>query len=126
MVDRFAARWVLLVPMLLLAGAMLAVPLLSPGWTAVGYGLLVGAAAASARALEAASLTQLFGLRHLGGIRGVVATISVASTAFGPLALSAGAGLTGRNLEVLVLLLVLPAGVALLGLLAPDPRAGAR
>lgn len=75
--------------MLLLAGAMVAVPWVSsPGLTAAFYGILVGAAGSSARALEAASFPRLFGLRHLGAIRGVVNSISVASTAFGPLTLS--------------------------------------
>jgi MFS family permease len=126
MVDRVASRWVLLVSMLLLAGAMVAVPFLSPGWTAIGYGMVVGAAGSSARALEAASFPKLFGLRHLGSIRGVVTAISVASTAFGPVALSLGRDLTGSYVQVLLVLLVIPLGVAILGLVAPDPRATAR
>jgi MFS family permease len=126
MVDRVASRWVLLMSMLLLAGAMVAVPFLSPGWTAIGYGMVVGAAGSSARALEAASFPKLFGLRHLGSIRGVVTAISVASTAFGPVALSLGRDLTGSYVQVLLVLLVIPVAVALLGLLAPDPRRSAR
>lgn len=126
MVDRVASRWVLLVSMLLLAGAMVAVPFLSPGWTAIGYGMLVGSAGSSARALEAASFPKLFGLRHLGSIRGVVTAVSVASTAFGPVALSLGRDLTGSYVQVLLVLLVIPVAVAILGLVAPDPRQAAR
>ncbi|WP_165403840.1 MFS transporter [Egicoccus halophilus] len=122
MVDRFAARWVLLVSMLAMAGAMVAVPFVSPGWSAVGYGMLIGAAGSSARALEAASFPKLFGIPNLGAIRGVVASISVASTAFGPLALSLGRDLTGSYVQVLLALLVLPLGIAVFGLFAPTPR----
>jgi MFS family permease len=122
MVDRFAPRWVLLVSMVLLAGAMVAVPFVSPG---AGYGMAVGAAGSSVRALEAAAFPKVFGIAHLGAIRGVVTGISVASTAFGPLALSLGRDLTGSYVQVLLWLLVVPAAVAVFGVLAPEPRAAA-
>ncbi|MFU8840280.1 MAG: MFS transporter [Nitriliruptoraceae bacterium] len=126
MIDRFAARWVLTTSMLLLTTAMLGVTLVQPGWTAITYGVLVGAAGASARALEAASFPKLFGLGHLGSIRGVVTAISVGSTAFGPLALALGRDLTGSYQGVLRLLLVVPLAVVLLGLLAPTPSRPSR
>jgi MFS family permease len=126
MVDRFAARWVLLTSMLLLAGAMIVVPFVSPGVVAILYGMMVGAAGSSVRALEAASFPKLFGLGHLGAIRGVVTSISVASTAFGPLALSLGRDLTGSYVQVLLALLVVPVGIAVFGLLAPVPTAPER
>lgn len=122
MVDRVAARWVLLTSMGLLAGAMLAVPLITPGLSAVLYGMAVGAAGSASRTLEAASFPRLFGLAHLGSIRGVVSSISVASTAFGPLALSLGHSWTGSYVEVLMVLVALPISVAIAGLLAPEPR----
>jgi MFS family permease len=126
MVDRFAARWVLLTSMLLMAGAMVAVPFVSPGLSAALYGMMVGAAGSSVRALEAASFPKLFGIAHLGAIRGVVTSISVASTAFGPLALSLGRDLTGSYVQVLLGLLVIPVGIGIFGLVAPMPRAPER
>jgi MFS family permease len=122
MVDRFAARWVLLTSMLLMGGAMIAVPFVAPGLSAVLYGMMVGAAGSSVRALEAASFPKLFGIPNLGAIRGVVTSISVASTAFGPLALSLGRDLTGSYVQVLLALLVVPVGVGIFGVLAPTPR----
>jgi MFS family permease len=122
MVDRLAPRWVLLLAMVLLASAMVAVPFLRPGWTAIGYGVMIGAAGGSVRAMEAASFPKLFGIRHLGSIRGVVTSISVAATAFGPVALSLGRDLTGSYVQVLLVLLVIPLAVSVLGVLAPDPR----
>ena len=126
MVDRFAARWVLTTSMLLLMGAMVGVVFVSPGWTAVAYGVTVGAAGASARAMEAASFPKLYGLAHLGSIRGVVTSISVGSTAFGPVALAVGRDLTGSYEQVLQVLLVLPLAVIILGLLAPVPTKSGR
>jgi MFS family permease len=122
MVDRFAPRWVLLVSMAMLAAGMVGVGAVSPGLTAALYGMALGAAGASARALEGAAFPQLFGLQSLGEIRGTVHALSVASTAFGPLALSLGRDLTGSYVPVLLWLLVIPVGVVVLGMFAPDPR----
>lgn len=107
--------------MALLATAMLVVPLVRPGLSAVGYGMAIGASGAAARALEAGAVPRLYGLRHLGAIRGVVVALGGASTALGPLALSLGRDVSGAYAPVLRWLVLLPAGVALLGLLAPFP-----
>jgi cyanate permease len=88
--------------------------------------VLVGAMAllgTAARTLEATSFPALFGLAHLGAIRGVVAAIGVASTAFGPLVFSVGREATGSYLPLLLWLLVVPAAVAIVGLVAPMPAA---
>jgi MFS family permease len=122
-VDRVAPRWILLTSMLLLAGAMLALPTVRPGATAVAYGMALGAAGAAARSLEAGAVPRLYGLRHLGAIRGLVTALGGASTALGPLALSLGNDLTGGYTEVLRLLVVLPLSVAVLGMFAPMPGA---
>ncbi len=126
MVDRFAARWVLATSMLLLTAAMVGVSFVEPGWSAIVYGMSVGAAGASARALEAASFPKLFGLAHIGSIRGVVTAISVGSTAFGPLALSLGRDLTGSYQQVLLALVVFPVAVIVVGLFAPVPTRAPR
>ncbi len=122
LIDRLAPRWVLLGSMALLASAMFGVPFVAPGWSAIAYGVAVGAAGSSARALEAASFPRIFGLAEIGGIRGVVTAISVASTAFGPLALSLGHDLTGSYRQVLLVLLVIPVVVAVAGFLTPMPH----
>jgi MFS family permease len=121
LVDRVAPRWILLTSMLLLTGAMLALPNVRPGATAIAYGMALGAAGAAARSLEAGAVPRLYGLRHLGAIRGLVTALGGASTALGPLALSLGNDLTGGYTEVLRLLVVLPMTVAVLGMFAPMP-----
>jgi MFS family permease len=123
LVDRVPPRWILLTSMLLLAAAMLALPGVRPGATAVAYGMALGAAGAAARSLEAGAVPRLYGLRHLGAIRGLVTALGGASTALGPLALSLGNDLTGGYTEVLRLLVVLPLSVAVLGMFAPMPGA---
>ncbi len=123
LVDRVAPRWILLTSMLLLTGAMLALPNVRPGATAIAYGMALGAAGAAARSLEAGAVPRLYGLRHLGAIRGLVTALGGASTALGPLALSLGNDLTGGYTEVLRLLVVLPMTVAVLGMFAPMPGA---
>jgi MFS family permease len=120
--DRIAPRWLIVTSMSLLAGAMLAVPYVRPDVTAVIYGVAIGASGAIARSLEAASIPRLFGLRHLGAIRGATVGVGVAASALGPLALSLGYDATGSYVEVLRVLVVIPAAVAILGLLAPMPR----
>jgi len=121
LVDHVAPRWILLASMLLLAGAMLALPSVRPGASAVSYGMALGAAGAAARSLEAGAVPRLYGLRHLGAIRGLVTALGGASTALGPLALSLGNDMTGGYTEVLRLLVVLPLAVAALGMFAPEP-----
>lgn len=122
MIDRVAPRIVIIGSMLLLAGSMVGVAFVSPGWTALLYGMTLGSAAAAARTLEAAIFPRLYGLRHIGAIRGTVTMISVGSSAFGPLSLSIGRELTGSYMPVLYTLLVLPLTVCILALTAPDPR----
>lgn len=121
MIDRLSSRWVLAMAMGMLAIAMVMVPFITPGAVAITYGIVLGSAGAAVRTLEAASFPKLFGLRHIGSIRGFVTTISVAATAFGPLALSFGLDLTGSYAQVLWVLLALPMGVTLLGFTAKVP-----
>jgi MFS family permease len=119
--DRIAPRWLIAASMILLAAAMLAVPFVRPDVTAVLYGIAVGASGAIARSLEAASMPRLFGLRHLGAVRGATVGVGVAASALGPLALSLGYDVTGSYVEVLRVLVIIPVLVTVLGLLAPMP-----
>jgi MFS family permease len=123
LVDRVAPRWILLTSMSLLAGAMLALPAVRPGITAVAYGMALGAAGAAARALEAGAVPRLYGLRHLGAIRGFVIALAGAATALGPLALSIGNDLMGGYTQVLRMLVVLPVSVAVFGMFVREPSA---
>jgi len=122
LLDRVPTRSVLIASMGLLAASMLAVPHVTPGLSATGYGMAIGAAGAAARTVEATSFPALFGLLHLGSIRGLVSAIAVASTAFGPLVFSVSRQATGSYIPLLNWLIVLPLLVAVVGMLAPSPN----
>ncbi|MGW9567034.1 hypothetical protein [Prescottella equi] len=91
---------------------------------AIGYGLLLGSSAGSIRAVEAAAYASYFGVGHLGAIRGLATMISVASTAFGPLALSFGHDLAGSYAPAVTALAAVPLAVMVFAALAPDPSRG--
>ncbi len=122
LVDRVRPRILLVAAMALLAAAITGLPAVSPGWSAAAYGAAIGAAGGSARALEAAAFPRFFGTVHLGSIRGVVMASSVAGTAFGPILLALGFAASGSYIPVLRWSLLLPAAVAVLGVVAPVPR----
>lgn len=79
-----------------------------PGWSAIGFGVARGASGSSIRALESAAVPKYFGTKHLGSIRGFVASISVGSTAFGPLLFATGFEASGSYTSVLLGSVVLP------------------
>ena len=122
LVDRVPVRVLLPISMALLSASMIALPWVGPDLSVVAYAIGLGASGGTARAVEAAGVPKLFGVRHVGAIRGLVMSLMVGSTAFGPLALSIGRDLTGGYVSVLRLLLVLPAAVAVLALVSRVPH----
>lgn len=122
LVDRISPRWLATASMLLLSTALVWAVLVSPGWSAVGFGMAIGAAAPSMRALEAASVPRYFGTKHLGSIRGFVGSLSVGSTAFGPLLFAVAFESTGSYTSVLLVSSLLPLSVALAALVVPLPH----
>jgi hypothetical protein len=121
LIDSFNERWLLLLPVATLAAAMLMVPHVEPGGLAIIYGLMLGSAGSSARAIEAALTPRFYGLTHLGSIRGVMRLFNVAASALGPLVVALGRETTGSYGGLLVTLLVLPAMVGVAALLVPRP-----
>lgn len=121
MADRVEPRYGLFAAMLMLAGGLLFLPFVQPGWSAIVYGLLLGAAGGSIRTVEAVAYAHHFGTAHIGSIRGVATTIGVGSTAFGPLLLSSGEQLTGQFWPFAAGLAALPLTVAVVALLVPNP-----
>ncbi|WP_219927216.1 MFS transporter [Prauserella shujinwangii] len=88
--DRFSDRVLIVLTMLVLALATVGAGWLTPGVTAVLYGAALGAAANGLRTLEAVAFPRSFGTAHLGAIRGVVHSVTVGASAFGPLFLALG------------------------------------
>ena len=123
LVDRISSRWLTAASMLMLAGALVWAVVVDPGWSAIGFGVALGASGSSIRALESASVPKYFGTKHLGSIRGFVASISVGSTAFGPLLFATGFEMTGSYTTVLLASVVLPLAVVVATMLVSPPRA---
>ena len=124
--DRINPKYGVSLSMLVLTVALIGVPYVGPGVPAIGYGLALGCAAGSIRAVEAAAYTYYFGTRHIGAIRGLATTISVGSTAFGPLTLAFGHDLAGDYATTVTVLAVLPLAVMVFAAFVPSPRPVAR
>ncbi|OZE24548.1 MFS transporter [Rhodococcus sp. 05-2255-1e] len=119
--DSMAPKLGVAISMALLCAALVSIPLVAPGVMAIVYELILGCAAGSMRAIEAAAYAHYFGTAHIGGIRGVSTMIAVGSTAFGPLALSVGHDVAGSYTPVVLPFAVIPAAVAVLVALTPAP-----
>ena len=122
LIDRANPKIFVVFSMITLAGALLMLPLVSSGWAAILYGLVLGAAGGSLRGMEAAAYVRYFGTTHIGSIRGVAMSISLASTALGPLALSLGLDLTGGFTVPTQVLAVIPIAVSVVALFVRPPR----
>ena len=121
LIDRINPKWLIVFSMTTLVGALLLLPLVSPGWSAIGYGLVLGAAGGSLRGMEAASYVRYFGLAHIGSIRGAATALGLASTAFGPLALSVGSDLSGGFVVPAACLAIIPLAVIVWCLFVRQP-----
>ncbi|MFI6162938.1 MFS transporter [Micromonospora haikouensis] len=128
-IDRASPRVVLPAAMLGLAVALLWATQVEPGWSALGFGMAMGAASGAIRTAEAALTPRLFGLGHLGAIRGTITAVNVGSTAFGPVLFAVGFDLTGSYTQALSIGAVLPLAVGVTAILAPlrgSPRPSRR
>lgn len=119
--DRIPPKYCVTFSMATMAAALLLIPTITPGWTAILYGLVLGAAGGSIRGIEAAAFVRYFGTSHIGSIRGVATAINLASTAAGPLVLSVGRDLSGGYHIPVVCLAVLPLSVGMLSVFARAP-----
>ncbi|MDZ7917274.1 MAG: MFS transporter [Rhodococcus sp. (in: high G+C Gram-positive bacteria)] len=120
--DSIAPKLGVAVSMALLCTALLSIPLVAPGFMAIVYGLILGCASGSMRAIEAAAYAHYFGTANIGGIRGVATMIGVGSTAFGPLALSFGHDVFDNYIPVVLGFAVIPAAVGLAVAFTPAPK----
>jgi cyanate permease len=116
-------------PRLLLAASMLGFALavawgtaVAPGWSAIGFGLAIGAAGNALRSIEAGMTPRLFGTAHIGALRGVVSGVTITCSAFAPLIYSLSYAWTGSFSLVLRLSALVPLAVAAAALIAPLPR----
>ncbi|WP_179829628.1 MFS transporter [Nocardiopsis aegyptia] len=119
--DRYSPKLLLSAAMALHAVALVVLPLVGPGPSALAYGIALGSAASGARAVESAALPYYFGTANLGSLRGLTQSIVVASTAVGPILLSLAYQWAGSYRPGLLALALLCAVVAVAVLFARRP-----
>lgn len=121
-IDRLAhPQLLLLASMVLLTGGLAWATTVTPGWSAIGYGATIGAAASAIRAIEAALTPRMFGTAHLAAIRGVLTAVGVGSTAAGPLLFAIGREWTGSYTAILLGSTALPVAVAITAIMTRLP-----
>ncbi|MDR7304266.1 MFS transporter [Haloactinomyces albus] len=120
--DHVADRVLIIATMIVLAAATAGAGWVHPGWTAAVYGLALGVCNNGVRTLEAVAFPRCFGLRHLGAIRGVVHSVTVGASAFGPVILALGRSWTVSYRPVLLALCLLPVAVVVAAtVISPPP-----
>lgn len=123
--DRISPRAVLVTSMGMLAGGLVLGTQVSPGLTAIAFGMLIGGSGGAMRVVEATELPRYFGTLHIGAIRGVVTGTAIAGTALGPLLFALGLGVTGDYSAILVFSSLFPIGVIIAAFFVRLPRHGA-
>lgn len=121
--DRISDRVLIIGSLTVLTVALVAAGFVTPGLSAIGYGVAVGMAGNSFRTIEATAFPNCFGIGHIGAIRGVVHTLAVGGSAFGPLLLALGHDLAGTYRPVLLALTAMPLAAAAFTAAAKHPPA---
>ncbi len=122
LVDRGRPRLLLACSMFAFALAIAWGTMVDPGLSAIGFGVTVGAAGNAVRAIEAGMTPRLFGTAHIGAIRGAIASVTIASTAFAPVLYSVFYSWTGSFQLVLWLSTIVPLAVLVAAVVTPLPR----
>ncbi|SCK15339.1 MFS transporter [Streptomyces sp. WMMB 322] len=122
LLDRASPKAVLTGAMTILAASMILIRFVTPGWSAVGFGVLLGTSNGLLRAVEAGAYPRYFGTAHLGAIRGSAHTITIAASAFGPVAVALGHDVTGHYAPAMLLFAAVPVAAAVALLLARNPE----
>lgn len=88
--DHISDRALIIAIMAILALTTISAAWVRPGWTAIGYGLTLGACTGGVRTLKAVVFIDRFGPHHLGALRGVVHSVIIGGSALGVLVLALG------------------------------------
>jgi MFS family permease len=124
--DRMAPRPLLAASTGLLAASLIMGVWVTPGWSAIAFGAMIGFGAGGIRALEASTLPRYFGLAHLGAIRGVVLAIGVGASAFGPILFALGREALGSYGPALLAGALIPIGLTIAAFVVEPPPAPER
>lgn len=123
LVDRVDPRWGIITSMAAIGGAMAMLPFVQTGTTSVIFGLLIGLSIGALRGVEAAAYLKFYGRAHLGAIRGIASSISLVSSALGPLYFALGLSITGSYLGPSLLATLAPVALIVFAIVAKVPPA---
>lgn len=121
LVDRFPPRFLLSIAQALLA-AVLIFSTHVTGQTVLVYGILFGLMQGMLGNLSSTVFAYYFGRKHLGSIKGQVATISVAGSAFGPTLFSRGKDFFGEYEMIVLITAAIPLVIALIAPFVKPPH----
>lgn len=120
--DRLPARGLIAAAMVTLSLGLAWGAFVTPGVSAVAFGMLIGASAGATRVIETAEVPRFFGIVHLGSIRGWITAAAVAGSALGPVLFALVQGGTGTYTAALLTAAVLPVPVAIAALRVRAPQ----
>lgn len=106
--DRFDLRRLVALATGLVAAASLGMLFVTPGWRALLYAVVFGAAAGTWRGVSGAAYPRWFGLAHIGAIQGAAARWLVAGSALGPLPVALARDTFGTYQPAVLALAVCP------------------
>lgn len=122
LIDSTNPKIFIIFSMLTTAAALVMLTVVSPGWTAIVYGLTLGAAGGCLRGMEGATFARYYGVANIGAIRGLATAISLGASALGPYALAAGADATGGFALPAAVLSVVPISLAVVAVFIAHPQ----
>jgi len=125
LLDRYSARLLLSLTMLLLAGTMVMVQVMSAPWQGFVYAAMQGLVAGSFRVMDSTVWAKYFGRLHLGSIKGATMLGVIGATSLGPYPLGLSMDHFGSYTPVLTGLLALPLSIAALALFVNRPEKAA-
>ena len=124
LVDHVPPRFLLGVGLAAMTLAMLGAPHVATVAAVVAYGAVLGTMQGMSQALQSTVYAHYFGRLHLGAIKGLATTVTVAGTAAGPLLLAVGFEAAGSYTPVLAISAILPAALSVISPFLPLARGG--
>ncbi|HSJ35122.1 MAG TPA: MFS transporter [Acidimicrobiia bacterium] len=124
LIDRIPPRLLLSTSLAAMVTAMLTATSITSPTGVVVYGSILGVMQGMSQAIQSSVYAYYFGRLHIGAVKGLATTITVAGTAAGPLIVALGYDLNGGYGPVLAISAIAPAVLALASPFLPLAREG--
>lgn len=124
LIDRIPPRFLLSGALAAMTAAMLAAPTVGTATAVVAYGAVLGTMQGMSQAVQSTVYAHYFGRLHIGAIKGLATTVTIAGTAAGPLLLALGYDASGSYAPVLAVSATVPALLAVASPFLPLTRDG--